>query len=67
MIKNRLVDIRLRMGYQFQKDFAEFLGVNKTQYNRWEKNVMQPDPDKMFLICEKLGKKIEDVFYRVPE
>ncbi len=31
-IKNKLLDIRLSMGYKTQKEFAEFLGIRRVQY-----------------------------------
>ncbi len=66
-VKNRLLDIRLRMGYKLQKDFAVFLGVDHTHYNRWENNKIQPDIDKIIDILNKLNMKFEEVFYKVAE
>jgi transcriptional regulator with XRE-family HTH domain len=66
-IKNRLLQIRLEMGYRFQKDFAEFLGMSTYQYNRYEKNAVQPSVEVLFNISKKIGKLIEDIIYEVPE
>ncbi|KIN79986.1 helix-turn-helix transcriptional regulator [Clostridium botulinum] len=60
-IKNKLLDIRLEMGYKFQKDFAEFLGISPYQYNRYEKNVSQPSVEILYNISKKINKKIEDI------
>jgi len=60
-IKNRLLNIRLEMGYKFQKDFAEFLGISPYQYNRYEKNVSQPSVEILYNISKKINKKIEDI------
>nr|WP_208459942.1 helix-turn-helix transcriptional regulator [Clostridium botulinum] len=49
------------MGYKFQKDFAEFLGISPYQYNRYEKNVSQPSVEILYNISKKINKKIEDI------
>jgi putative transcriptional regulator len=74
MIKNRLEDIRIKkLGYKFQKDFAEWLGMEVSMYCLYENNKKKkPDPDMMFAIVEKVRERIpdikfEDVFYRVVE
>jgi len=64
MVKNRLSEIRLQMGFRFQKDFAEFLGLDPWLYNRYEKNAVQPSAETLLLICEKTNRKIEDVIYK---
>jgi hypothetical protein len=40
-IKNRLLEIRLQMGYKKQKDFAAFLEINEKDYCRVENNKKQ--------------------------
>jgi putative transcriptional regulator len=64
MIKNRLLDIRLQIGYRFQKDFAEFLNMDPNDYNRIENNKKQVSLETAFDIAEKLSKPIEDIFYK---
>lgn len=66
-MKNKLLEIRLGMGYKKQKDFAEFLGLKVAQYNKFENNKDQPTLDGAFRICEKLGKNINEVFYYIKE
>lgn len=63
MIKNRLLQIRLQMGYRFQKDFAEYLGMSTYQYNRYEKNAVQPSVEILYRIAKKLNKTMEEIVY----
>lgn len=62
-IKNRLLEIRLKLGYRKQKDFAEFLGINKTQYNRYENNKEQPTVEVLYKVALKLKCHMDDVIY----
>lgn len=63
MIKNRLLELRLKAGYKKQKDFAEFLEVAQNQYNRYENNVMQPSSEVLFRISKKLNIPMDDILY----
>lgn len=63
MIKNRLLDIRLKAGYKKQKDFAEFLGIAQNQYNRYENNVMQPSSEVLYKISKKLNISMDDIIH----
>lgn len=40
-MKNKLLEIRLKKGFKFQKDFAEFLEMEQQDYNRIENNKKQ--------------------------
>lgn len=62
-VKNRLLEIRLQMGYRFQKDFAEYLGINHKDYNRIENNNKQVTLETAFIISEKLNMKLEEIWY----
>lgn len=62
-VKNRLLEIRLKMGYKKQKDFAEFLSVSQANYNKWENNSSQPGMETILKIAKKLNIKIEDIVY----
>lgn len=64
MMKNRLLEIRLSMGYKNSKDFAEFLGLSKSMYSLIENNKRNVNLENAFLIAEKLNMKIEDIWYR---
>jgi DNA-binding XRE family transcriptional regulator len=63
-IKNRLLEIRLKKGYKFQKDFAEFLGIGQYQYNRHEKNKIQPNLETTFMILKKLDIDFFELYYK---
>lgn len=47
-----------------QTEFAQWLGLNKYQYNRYERQAAQPALELAWVIAEKLGVKIEDLFER---
>jgi len=63
MVKNKLLQIRLGLGYKFQKDFAEFLEINHKDYNRIENNNKQVYLETAINIGQKLNMKIEDIWY----
>lgn len=65
MVKNRLLEIRLKLGYKFQKDFAGFLKLSQYQYNRYERNERQPSLEVVIKICspDKLNIDPRDIFY----
>lgn len=62
MVKNRLKDLRhdRRMN---QVEFAEFLGVGRSLYNRWENQHVQPELEKVLKIASKLGVPVEEIVY----
>lgn len=64
MVKNKLLDIRLKLGYKKQQDFADYLSINRNTYNLIENNKKSVNLENAFLIAEKLGLKIEDIWYR---
>ncbi|KEI75864.1 helix-turn-helix transcriptional regulator [Clostridium botulinum] len=66
-IRNRLLDIRLSMGYKHAKDFACFLGIGKSNYSLIENNKKQVTLDQAFKIAKKLNMKLEDIFELVDE
>lgn len=49
------------MGYKFQKDFAEFLGVSRFSINQWENQKKQPNVETLCMIFEKLKKELPDL------
>lgn len=67
MVKNRLLQIRLSLGYKKQKEFAKYLGVPQVSYNKWENNTHQPGLEMLLDISEKLNIKIEDIIYKEGE
>ncbi|EOR27400.1 hypothetical protein A500_04636 [Clostridium sartagoforme AAU1] len=64
MLKNRLLEIRLKLGYKFQKDFAEMLGMSKKDYNLVENNKKGTSLENAIDIAEKLNMKVEDIWFR---
>ncbi|MDF2572373.1 MAG: helix-turn-helix protein [Sporomusa sp.] len=44
-----------------QTEFAAFLGVNKNQYSRWERQEIQPSLEWAWHIANKLNCHIEDL------
>ena len=50
-----------------QKEFAVYLGVSHTLYNRWEKQHGQPSKENLIKLAARLDCKIEDIVYEVPE
>ncbi|MBN1058597.1 helix-turn-helix transcriptional regulator [Clostridium botulinum] len=60
-VKNKLLEIRLSLGYKKQKDFAEYLEINKSQYNKYENNKEQPSIEVFYKISKKLNKKIDEI------
>lgn len=65
MVRNKLLDIRLEKKIKFQKDFAEYLGIDQSQYNKYENNAKQPDIEILLKISKKLNIHIEDIVYLV--
>lgn len=61
-IKNRLLEIRLKLGYKTSKDFAKFLGVGKSNYSLIENNKKQVTLEQAFIIAKKLNMKVDDIF-----
>jgi transcriptional regulator with XRE-family HTH domain len=66
-VKNRLLEIRLKLGYKKQKDFAEFLELSRPQYNKYENNVEQPSIEVLHKISKKLNMKMDDLIYEPTE
>lgn len=64
MLKNRLLNIRLELGYKFQKDFAEFLGMSKKDYNLIENNKKGISLEKALEIASKLNLNVEDIWFK---
>ncbi|MBU3087451.1 helix-turn-helix domain-containing protein [Clostridium gasigenes] len=64
MVKNRLLEIRLGLGYKYAKDFAVFLGLKGSMYSLIENNKKNVNLDNAFEIAEKLNMNIEDIWYK---
>ncbi|WP_105176832.1 helix-turn-helix transcriptional regulator [Clostridium cagae] len=63
-VKNKLLEIRLSLGYKNSKDFADFLEINKSMYSLIENNKRVVNLENAFAIAEKLNMNIEDIWYK---
>lgn len=62
-MKNRLLEIRLRLGYKKQIDFANRLKMSRSKYNRLENNIDQPKLEDLFEIANELEMDISEIVY----
>lgn len=62
MIKNKLLHIRLSLGYKTAKEFGELLSLGKSSYSLLENNKKQVTLEQAFIISKKLNMKLEDIF-----
>jgi transcriptional regulator with XRE-family HTH domain len=65
-MKNKLEHYRLKLSAErgriiTQKEFAEYLGVNYSQYNSWAKQRRNPSADNFIKIARALNVKVEDL------
>jgi DNA-binding XRE family transcriptional regulator len=63
MVKNNLLKIRTERGMRFAYEMAEFLGVDKTSYGRYEKGEKLPTLDRALEIAKKLDLTVEDIWF----
>jgi putative transcriptional regulator len=66
MLKNRLKHFRHKHEMN-QKQFADFLGVQLSLYNRWELQTKQPNLESAWKLSQKLNCTINELFYEAPE
>ncbi|CVK18430.1 helix-turn-helix transcriptional regulator [Sporomusa sphaeroides] len=66
MLKNKLKTWRHKYEMN-QIEFASFLGVNQSHYNRWENQKLQPTLEMALRISEKLKCTVNDLFYITSE
>lgn len=66
-MKNRLLEIRLKLGYKRQNEFGELLGLSKSAYNMIENNKKQVALESALDIAEKLNMHVDDIFYKSEE
>lgn len=62
MIKNKLKSWRHKLEMN-QIEFAKFLGVNQSHYNRWENQRLQPTLEMALHISKKLNCSVNELFY----
>jgi putative transcriptional regulator len=65
-VHNRLKSYRHKHEMN-QLEFAQYLGVNQSQYNRYERNTHQPTLEIALKISDKLGVNVNDIFYVVED
>ncbi len=63
--RNRLREIRHQMMIDKQKEMADLLGLEQSQYNRYETQQVQPSIELALRIAKALGKSVEDIFYLI--
>ena len=61
-MNNRLFDYRMSLKYKFQKDFADYLGINRKSYCEYENNSRQPNIDTVVQILMKLNISFEELY-----
>lgn len=61
-VRNRLKSIRYRYEMK-QKEFAEYLGLNLSQYNKYEKQNTQPALGVVLKIAKKLNLSTDEIVY----
>lgn len=60
-MKNRLLEIRLKLGYKKQIDFANRLKISRPEYNRLENNIDQPNLEDLFKIARELRVNVNTI------
>lgn len=65
-VRNRLKEIRHQLQIDHQKDMAVLLGLQQQQYNRYERQQIQPTLETAIKIAQILKKPMEDIFYLEP-
>lgn len=64
MLRNKLKSWRYKHEMT-QKEFAEYLGVKYSHYNKWENNRMQPELENVYNLLEKLNCTFQDLFEKI--
>lgn len=62
MVKNKLLQIRLSLGYKTAKEFGELLSLGKSSYSLLENNKKQVTLEQALILAKKLNMKVEDIF-----
>jgi putative transcriptional regulator len=65
-VRNRLKSYRHKLEFN-QTQMAEFLGINRDQYNRYENNRTQPSLEIALKISERLGVPANEIFFLINE
>lgn len=62
-VKNKLREIRHELMIDKQTEMAELLGIQQQQYNRYERQQIQPTLEIALKIAAKLNRSVESIFY----
>lgn len=62
-VRNRLRAIRHELQIDHQTEMAERLGLQHQQYNRYERQQVQPSLEMALRIARRLGRPVEEIFY----
>lgn len=63
VVRNRLKQIRHQLELDRQTEMAMMLGLQQQQYNRYERQEIQPTLETALRIAHQLGKPLEDIFF----
>jgi len=61
MVRNRLKQIRHQLEIDTQKEFAEFLGITRSQISLWESQTQQPSIDRSISLWLQLHTRLPDI------
>lgn len=72
LLRNNLEKIRAEMSAErgsviSQREFAKFLGVSHTLYNRWANQRGQPSRENLIKLSARLKRPITDIVYESSE
>lgn len=67
IVKNKLLDLRLERKFKKQKDFAAFLEIKTSYYNKLENNKSVMTIDTLVSIARKLNITLDEIIEVVEE
>lgn len=62
-VRNRLKQIRHELQIDHQLEMAAHLGLSQQQYNRYERQAVQPTLETAIKIAIKLNRSVEEIFF----
>lgn len=67
IIKNRLLNLRLERKFKKQKDFAAYLNIKTSYYNKLENNKSTMTIDTLVKIVRKLNITLDEIIEVIEE
>lgn len=67
IVKNRLLDLRLEKKFKKQKDFAAYLNLKPSYYNKLENNKSIMTIDTLVKISRKLNISLDEIIEVIEE